>query len=137
MFTLSEVPSTLNLIKTKKMHSGAKHILLIGHSGQSNEHIKRMLPGYEVITKQTIAEGESIMQFYQFDLVVTEYSKPGINGNLFLKNIKDTSNIPVFVLSVNQNENEIISLYNNGADEVMKMPFLEYEFVQRIHNLLH
>jgi len=141
MFNLSEAPatSTLNLIKPTKLHAVVKeHILLIGQSEQRNEHIKSMLtPEYEVIAKQSISEGEELLQFDKFDLIITEYSKPGINGSQFLQTIRRSYDTPVLVLPVNQNENEIISLYNDGADEVMKMPFLEYEFIRRIHNLLH
>jgi|GEM_PF-3406343 len=122
----------------KRSAHSEKQILIIGQHENSLHRIKYILgaASYGVTIKKSLSEGLSTLNFGRFDLIIAEHSSGGIDGKALLQNIKPKSNTRVIILAVHQNEKEILSLYNHKADEVIKMPFSECEFMQRVRQLL-
>jgi len=144
MFTMQPAPD-FNWENEKKpaptpkqsVHS-EKQILIIGQHENSLHRIKYVLGAatYGVTIKKSLSEGMSTLNFGRYDLVIAEHSSGGIDAKTLLQNIKPKFNIKVIVLAMHQNEKEILSLYDHKADEVLKMPFSETEFMQRVRQLM-
>jgi DNA-binding response OmpR family regulator len=122
----------------KRAVHNERQILIIGQQENSLHRIKYMLEAasFGVTIKKSLSEGLSTLNFGRFDLIITEHASGGIDGKALLQNVKSRANTRVIILAVHQNEKEILSLYNHKADEVIKMPFGESEFMQRVRQLM-
>ncbi len=143
MFTMQSTP-IYNWETEKKPVSSlerpilsTKQILIVGQHESSLQRMKYLLGSmYGLTIKKSVSEGMSALNFSHFDLIITEYASGGIDGKALLQSIKAKSHTRVIILSINQNEKEIMSLYDHKADEVIRMPFRESEFMQRVRQLL-
>jgi len=66
------------------------------------------------------------------DLAVLDVMMPGLDGFRLLKKIRETSNIPVLILSARISDNDKILGLDLGADDYLTKPFNPLEAVARI-----
>jgi len=67
-----------------------------------------------------------------FDLIILDVMMPGIDGFRVLENIRETSDIPVIMLTARELEEDRISGFNKGADDYIVKPFSPQELVKRV-----
>jgi len=67
-----------------------------------------------------------------FDLILLDVMMPGIDGFRVLENIRETSNIPVIMLTAKELEEDRLSGFNKGADDYVIKPFSPQELVKRV-----
>ena len=92
--------------------------------------------GYAV---ETAAEGEEASRLFDgtgFDLVITDLSMPQMDGLALVEHIRETSRVPILVLTVRQEEREKVRLLDAGADDYVTKPFGVAELVARARALL-
>ena len=73
------------------------------------------------------------------DIIITDINMPEMDGFLFLKHLKSSglfSDVPVIILSSNDNSTEKIKCLRLGADDYMVKPFNPEELDARIDNIL-
>lgn len=88
--------------------------------------------GYEVILAQDglLAYDETLKQ--KIDLTVVDIMLPKMNGYDLIKKIRESSNIPIIILSAkNQDSDKILGL-DLGADDYLTKPFNPLELIARI-----
>ena len=71
-------------------------------------------------------------------MVVTDYHMPNMNGLEFIKCLrKDAkySDVPIVVISVENNINIKVNLFKNGANDFIKKPILEEELKTKVINI--
>lgn len=91
--------------------------------------------GFEVVT---FADGESFLkaQMAQFDLAVLDIGLPGMDGLDVCRNLRQTSSLPVIMLTAASDDLDRILGLELGADDYMGKPFNPRELLARIKALL-
>ena len=73
------------------------------------------------------------------DLIISDLDMPGINGFLFLEKIRNSGffdNIPVIILSGNDESTDKIKCFELGADDYVSKPFIPKEIMARVKRRL-
>lgn len=70
------------------------------------------------------------------DVVILDLGLPDITGYQVLKQIRTFSNVPVVILTVMMEENDIIKGLEWGADDYIIKPFRKMELLARIKTIL-
>ena len=71
-----------------------------------------------------------------FALVVTDLAMPRVGGLELVQEIRKTSDLPILVLTVRNEEREKVRLLDAGADDYLTKPFGVAELVARVRALL-
>lgn len=115
-----------------------KHILIVedepGIANMEQNYLKKSNFSSDIAKDGS----EALSLFYKnhYDLIVLDLMLPKLNGEKLLEVIRETSNVPVILVTAKVNENDIISGFRNGADDYIKKPFSGNEFVERIKAVL-
>ncbi|MEG0918928.1 MAG: response regulator transcription factor [Anaerovoracaceae bacterium] len=92
--------------------------------------------GYTVLSCNNGIEGREVMDKEKVDLAIVDLNMPLMNGYEFIKSIRTYSNIPVIILSAqNQDSDKILGL-EIGADDYMTKPFNPLEIIARVKSNL-
>jgi two-component system OmpR family response regulator len=91
--------------------------------------------GFEVVA---YADGESFLQadMTRFDLAVLDLGLPGMDGLDVCRNLRQTSSLPVIMLTAASDDLDRILGLELGADDYMGKPFNPRELLARIKALL-
>jgi two-component system KDP operon response regulator KdpE len=92
--------------------------------------------GHEV---ETAADGEEALDRFgggAFDLVITDWNMPGIDGFEVVRRLRRSSTVPILVLTVRSEERDKVRLLDGGADDYVTKPFGVAELVARAAALL-
>lgn len=90
--------------------------------------------GYRVIEADNGEKALEICQNEQIDLAILDIMMPRLNGYQVIQKIRQTSNIPVIVISAKgQDEDKILGL-DLGADDYICKPFNPLEAMARINS---
>ena len=96
--------------------------------------------GYEVITARDGKEGLEKAKTKMPDLILLDIIMPKMDGRETLKRLRqdeDTKSIPVIMLTVKGEVNDIVqSLVHNGAIDYIVKPFMTFDFLAKIKNAL-
>jgi DNA-binding response OmpR family regulator len=84
-------------------------------------------------------DGEAALELWREespDLVVLDILMPGVNGLEFCREVRQTSNTPIIILSAKSEEADKLIGLELGADDYMTKPFSARELVARIRAVL-
>ncbi len=90
--------------------------------------------GYEVIEAADGMEALEVMKRDKPDLAVLDIMMPGVDGYRVLRNLRETSNIPVIMLSAKSSDSDKILGLDLGADDYIVKPFVPLEAVARVNS---
>lgn len=90
--------------------------------------------GYEVIEAADGIEALNIFKDAKPDLAVLDIMMPGVDGYRVLRNIRESSNIPVIMLSAKGSDSDRILGLDLGADDYIVKPFVPLEAVARVNS---
>lgn len=116
---------------------GAK-ILVIDDEAQIRKFLRISMGavGYEVLEAQTGAMGIDVALAAKPDLVVLDLGLPDMDGQDVITTIRQTSNMPLIVLSVRAGEADKVEALDRGANDYVVKPFGVAELMARIRALL-
>jgi two-component system KDP operon response regulator KdpE len=92
--------------------------------------------GYKVLHAATAREGLERTACHSPDLVILDLGLPDENGHNTLKKMREWSQKPVIILSVLDNEEDIVTALDNGANDYLVKPFRTGELLARIRSAL-
>ena len=92
--------------------------------------------GYEVAWAQDGNDGLQRFQVAGADLVVLDLMLPGISGEDVCKKIRQSSNVPVLILTAKDTEVDKVVGLELGADDYVTKPFSTRELIARIRAIL-
>ena len=92
--------------------------------------------GYEICEAASGMEALAVLKREKPDLAVLDIMMPGPDGYRVLQTIRETSNIPVILLSAKSDDSDKILGLDLGADDYITKPFVPLEAVARIHSNL-
>ncbi len=84
-------------------------------------------------------EALEVLENNKVDLVITDLLMPVMNGKEFIKKIrkiKKIMDLPIIVISSNDDKNTFLKALKFGANDYLKKPFLNEELIIRVNNLL-
>ena len=115
-----------------------KTILLVDDDQRLRELLKDYLDkkNFHVYTSQDFDEAKSILDFYNFDLIILDRMMPTGDGINLIQDIKKTSKTPIIMLTAMSENNDKIDGLKTGTDDYLSKPFEPEELFLRINNLL-
>ena len=87
---------------------------------------------YKVWQAETGNEGIRIAANHPPQLILLDIGLPDKNGHDVLKDLRMWYNRPIIILSVQNNETDIVSALDNGATDYLTKPFRTAELLARI-----
>jgi len=120
------------------MNNGTKVLLV-----EDDDKLRNTIQDYLQMNNFMItacADGSSAIKCFEnespFDIVLLDGMLPDIDGFDVLKRIRDTSDIPVIILSARESERDQLSGFRLGADNYITKPFLLSVLKEHITALL-
>lgn len=92
--------------------------------------------GYLVSKAYNAVEALDIMKKTTFSLVILDIMMPGIDGYQLCCKIRETSNMPILMLSAKDTDMDKIMGLTTGADDYMTKPFNPLELTARVKSQL-
>lgn len=94
--------------------------------------------GYSVMEAE---DGDSAFRIFEnnkkiLDLIIIDIMMPGLNGWELCRKIRETSNVPIIILSARSEEFDELTGYESGADDYVTKPFSPIILVKRVEALL-
>jgi DNA-binding response OmpR family regulator len=93
-------------------------------------------PDIEIVWTHLGGEGSEMVKDAQPDLVVLDLGLPDISGYDVLKTIRSFSKVPLIVLTVRNEEVDVVHAFELGADDYIVKPFRQFEFLARVRSAL-
>jgi CheY-like chemotaxis protein len=91
--------------------------------------------GYEVLSADSGENGLSIFLKNKFDIVLSDYEMPGMDGVAFACSIKKSSPRTPVVIMTGAGRETVLSRKATAVDEVISKPFTLAEIDETIQNL--
>src|ERR1700761_8706896 len=88
--------------------------------------------GYEVVVANDGVEAFDSFAKMPPDLVITDLSMPKMKGLELTRAIRATSEVPIIVLSVREQEPIKVAALDEGADDYVTKPFSMQELLARV-----
>tara|TARA_B100000029_G_scaffold458743_1_gene488351 strand:+ start:818 stop:1495 length:678 start_codon:yes stop_codon:yes gene_type:complete len=120
------------------MENNKFHILVVDDDNKIRDLIKEFLSenGFIVSTASDAKEAKSKIEIFNFNLMVLDVMMPGQDGYDLTKEIKESRNVPILLLTAKgEVENRIHGL-RLGADDYLGKPFEPQELLLRIKNII-
>ncbi|MEK7673236.1 MAG: response regulator transcription factor [Patescibacteria group bacterium] len=122
---------------TTNSTNSAKKILLIDDEYAIAETISAYAEkeGFEIIHVDDGEKGVEMFNKIHPDMVILDWMLPGMSGPEAIKYLRETSDVPILMISARNDEGDIVIALELGADDYITKPFGPRELIARIHNL--
>ena len=114
------------------------HVLVVDDDTRIRTLLHRYLSenGYRVTVAKDAAEARQIMASLDFDFIVLDVMMPGEDGFALTKAIRETSRVPILLLTARGEAGDRIEGFERGADDYLGKPFEPRELLLRIATIL-
>jgi len=116
-----------------------EHILIIDDDIKLTQLIKTFLEkhNYKITINNNSTEGFELFQKNKsFDLIILDITMPGLDGFQILRKIRETSTIPIIMLTARGEVSDKVIGLESGADDYMPKPFEPEELIARIQSIM-
>ncbi|ACQ92816.1 two component transcriptional regulator, winged helix family [Tolumonas auensis DSM 9187] len=116
------------------MNDYTANILIIEDEQQIRRYLGAALlsDGFKVFEADTLQRGLIEAATRKPDLVILDLGLPDGDGNQFIEEIRQWSQIPIIILSARSDERDKVKALNNGADDYLVKPFGIAELLARV-----
>jgi two-component system phosphate regulon response regulator OmpR len=116
----------------------APHLLVVDDDRRIRDLLSRFLhgEGYRVTTANNAADARAKLGSLSFDLLVLDVMMPGETGFQLAKSLRETSAVPILMLTAKAEVDSRITGLELGADDYVPKPFEPRELSLRIANIL-
>ncbi|WP_088189252.1 response regulator [Desulfosporosinus sp. FKA] len=120
------------------MNEKGKRILVIDDESQILRLLKVSLSvhGYEVYEAYNAEEGLKTISEMKPDLIILDLGLPDSDGIDVLTKVRESSRVPIVVLTAREHENDKVLAFDLGADDYVTKPFGMGELLARVRNAL-
>ncbi len=91
---------------------------------------------YEILEAATGMEAIQMVDDHRPDLIILDLGLPDLDGVEVTRQVRQTSRIPIIILSVRNSENEKIEALDAGAEDYLTKPFGMGELLARVRVVL-
>jgi two-component system phosphate regulon response regulator OmpR len=116
----------------------APHVLVVDDDRRLRELLARYLTdqGFRVTAAASAAEARARAQSVVFDAMVLDVMMPGENGFDYARSVRETSRVPILMLTARSNPNDRVMGLEIGADDYLPKPFEPRELTLRLNNII-
>lgn len=116
----------------------APHILVVDDDNRIRTLLSRFLQsnGFRVTTAANAADAREQLGGLAFDLLVLDVMMPGENGFDLARSIRESSEVPVLMLTARTEVDDRLHGLQIGADDYLGKPFDPRELLLRINSIL-
>jgi two-component system phosphate regulon response regulator OmpR len=116
----------------------APHLLVVDDDRRIRDLLSRFLfaEGYRVTTADNAADARAKLESLSFDLLILDVMMPGETGFQLAKSLRETSVVPILMLTAKAETESRITGLEIGADDYVPKPFEPRELSLRIANIL-
>ena len=113
-------------------------VLVVDDEKPIRDFVQRNLDirGYRVYTATNGLEALQLMETHQVDLIILDIMMPHMDGLETIRRVRQTSTVPIIVLSALGEESDKIQALNLGADDYLTKPFGVGELLARVKAVL-
>ncbi|WP_449410503.1 response regulator [Methylobacterium komagatae] len=117
----------------------APHILVVDDDRRLRELLARYLAeqGFRVTAAASAEEARARAQALVFDAMVLDVMMPGENGFDYARSVRETSKVPILMLTARSNPNDRVMGLEIGADDYLPKPFDPRELTLRLNNIIN
>ena len=121
------------------MEKNKYHILVVDDDNKIRSLIKQFLieKGYIVSTAMDAEEAKIRIETFNFSIIILDVMMPGQSGYELTKELKESKNIPIILLTARGEVQNRIEGLELGADDYLGKPFEPKELLLRINNILN
>lgn len=125
----------LFLAKGLGMQEKKNVVLLIEDDAQIRKMLTIVLEAvnYKIVDCDTGREGIRLINSVKPDAVLLDLGLPDIDGKEVVSAIRELSQVPIIIVSVRSDDNEIATALNMGADDYVTKPFSSQVLIARIN----
>lgn len=115
-----------------------ERVLLVEGDTNAREHTAALLErvGFRVTGAGDGREALERAEHELFDLVVMEVSLPEVDGLTVCRRLRQTSELPIVLLSARREEADVVAGFEMGADDYVTKPYRRGEFLARLRAVL-
>jgi two-component system, OmpR family, phosphate regulon response regulator OmpR len=116
----------------------APHLLLVDDDRRIRDLLSRFLcgEGYRVTTAMSAGDARAKLNGLHFDLLILDVMMSGETGFELARSIRQTSSVPIVMLTARHEAEARIEGLQIGADDYVAKPFEPRELALRIGNIL-
>jgi two-component system phosphate regulon response regulator OmpR len=116
----------------------APHLLVVDDDRRIRDLLSRFLfsEGYRVTTANNAADARTKLESLSFDLLVLDVMMPGETGFQLAKSLRESSAVPILMLTAKAETESRITGLELGADDYVPKPFEPRELSLRIASIL-
>ena len=120
------------------MSENKAHLLLVDDDKRILSLLSTYLSknNFLVSSARNSIEARSLLNYFEFDLLIIDIMMPGENGLNLLESIRKRTNVPAIFLSAKGESKDKISGLEIGADDYLSKPFEPKELLLRLERLL-
>lgn len=116
-------------------------ILIVEDDADINNLLAKIVKkeGYEPMQAFSGTEAQLRMKaegIEQYSLILLDLMLPGIMGEDLIQEIRETSQLPIIVLSAKSSLDDRVNVLGLGADDYLTKPFAKQEVVARVNSAL-
>lgn len=116
----------------------ALNVLIVDDSSLSRKYIQQMLESLSIHSIKTAEDGSQALELLdqgeRFDLIITDYNMPNIDGKELTEHIRTYSEqptVPILMMTSEQNESRLAAIQNAGVSALCSKP-LSYNTVKQL-----
>ena len=120
------------------MSKNQAHLLLVDDDKRILSLLSTFLSknNFLVSSARNSIEARSLLNYFEFDLLIIDIMMPGESGLNLLESIRKQTNVPAIFLSAKGESKDKISGLEIGADDYLSKPFEPKELLLRLERLL-
>ncbi|MFT3996076.1 MAG: response regulator [Asticcacaulis sp.] len=109
-------------------------VLIIEDEADIRRYLRATLSAqdYEVREAATAKEGLQQLTLHTPDVVILDLGLPDQDGQAFIRDVREWSQVPIVVLSAREQEADKIEALDSGADDYLTKPFAAGELLARL-----
>jgi two-component system KDP operon response regulator KdpE len=115
-----------------------QRILVVDDEPETVKYVSANLKarGFDVVTASDGTEGLKQAEEQVVDLILLDLNMPGPDGFEVCRRIRDSSDVPIIILSARGREQDKVKALDLGADDYMTKPFGVDELMARVRAAL-
>jgi two-component system phosphate regulon response regulator OmpR len=116
----------------------APHVLVVDDDRRLRHLVANYLGrnGYRVTAVASPAEARARLESLEFEIIVLDVMMPGENGFVFAERLRESSDIPILMLTARGEASDRVRGLEAGVDDYLSKPYEPKELLLRIGSIL-